>query len=118
MTDAEFLAHVQSKYPKDVFIGKVTGQVRMYRRAWDHLREFIWNRDEGQCVNCGRIVVLDKMLCQSVHAAHIQSKGAGYNDLPSNVRSLCMQCHHDEHSGKAVAKGRQAPERACESEGT
>ena len=102
MTDAEFLAIVQAKYPRDVRIGKVTRQVRLYRKAWDALREYVWNRDGRKCKNCLTPVDREKGLWTSVHPAHYKSKGSGGDDRPENVRSLCIQCHSSEHAGKDV----------------
>lgn len=103
MTDAEFLALVQAKYLKHVRIGRVTVQVRMYGPAWDMLREHVWNRDGRKCKNCLTPVDLAKGLWSTMHCAHIRSKGSGGSDLPSNVRSLCLQCHAEEHNGEDVA---------------
>ena len=102
MTDKEFLAIVQEKHPRDVRIGKVTGQVRLYGKAWDALREHIWNREGRKCKNCLTPVDLKKGLWSTMQAAHYKSKGSGADDLPSNTRSLCMQCHASEHAGRDV----------------
>ncbi len=102
MTDSEFLHLVQSKFPRNVRIGRVTGQVRMYGPAWDMLREHVWNRDGRKCKNCLTPVDLTKGLWSSVECAHYGSKGAGHDDLPGNLRSLCRQCHSDEHHGKVI----------------
>ena len=100
MTDAEFLALMQQKFPRYVKIGKVTGQVRLYGPAWDAVREHIWQRDGRKCLNCRAQVLLEKGDWWSVHCSHRKSKGSGGNDLPSNLRSLCGRCHAAEHSGK------------------
>lgn len=101
--DVAFLAEVQRLFPNHVKIGRVTGQVRLYGPAWDHLREFDWNRDGKKCVNCQSPVEIKKGLWSSVHCAHRKSKGSGGNDTPDNTRSLCGYCHSDEHSGKEIA---------------
>ncbi len=103
MTDAEFLAEVQKRFPKYVRIGKITGQVRLHGPAWDYLREYDWNRDGRQCVQCSSPVRITKGDWQSVQCAHRKSKGSGGSDLPENTRSLCLRCHASEHSGKDVA---------------
>lgn len=100
MTDAEFLASMQAKYPRYVTVGKCTGQVRMYGPAWDAVREQVWTREHGICQDCGKSVILQKGHWQTMHAAHIHGKGAGGDDLPGNIRCLCLECHSVEHSGK------------------
>lgn len=103
MTDKAFLALIREKFPRNVRVGDVTGQVRLKAKAWDFLREHCWNRDGRQCVNCRVPVTIEKGYWSSVHLAHRKSKGSGGSDLPSNVRSLCIRCHMAEHSGKKVA---------------
>lgn len=99
MTDAEFLSAVHGLYPKHVKVGKVTGQVRLYGPAWDHLRAFVWNRDGRRCVATGKPVILEKGHWNTMHLAHYKSKGSGGSDLPSNVRCLCLEAHSAEHHG-------------------
>lgn len=103
VTDAKFLEVIQSRFPRFVRIGKVTGQVRLSGPAWDALRAFVWQREAGKCQDCPRKVILAKGEWQTMHAAHIKSKGSGGSDLPSNIRCLCLECHAREHSGEKVA---------------
>ena len=103
MTDAEFLALVQAKFPHNVRIGDVTGQVRLKAAAWDFLREHCWIRDGKRCVHCKVPVTIEKGYWSSVQLAHYKSKGSGGPDLPSNVRSLCLRCHSAENAGKKVS---------------
>lgn len=103
MTDAKFLEVVQSRFPRFVRIGKHTGQVRLSGAAWDALRAFVWQREQGKCKNCSKNVTLTKGLWWTMHAAHIKSKGSGGSDVPSNVRALCLECHGAEHAGERVA---------------
>jgi 5-methylcytosine-specific restriction endonuclease McrA len=103
MTDADFLALMQQKHPRYVWIGRVTHQVRLKGPAWDALRESAWLRDGMKCRECGRAVILEKGDWISVHCAHIKSKGSGGSDLPCNVRSLCLSCHDKEHRGKLTS---------------
>lgn len=103
MTDAEFLALVQAKFPHNVRIGDVTGQVRLKAAAWDFLREHCWIRDGKRCFNCQVPVTIDKGYWSSVQLAHRKSKGSGGSDAPSNCRSLCIRCHSAEHAGKKVS---------------
>lgn len=99
MTDSEFLAAMQSRYPRYVKVGKVTGQVRMYGPAWDAVRESVWTREEGVCQDCGKSTILQKGDWRTMHAAHIHGKGSGGSDTPQNIRCLCLECHAREHAG-------------------
>lgn len=103
MTDEEFLAEVQRRCPKQVHIGKVSGQVRLYGPAWDYLREVVWQRERGLCQVNRKPVTLTKGQWHSMHAAHIHSKGAGGSDLPSNIRCLSLAAHGREHAGDRSA---------------
>ena len=103
MTDAQFLALVQARFPRSVRIGDVTGQVRLKAGAWDMLRRHCWERDGMRCVHCKVPVTIEKGYWSSVHCAHYKSKGSGGNDVPSNVRSLCGRCHDADHHGKEIA---------------
>lgn len=103
MTDPEFLALVQAKFPRSVHVGKVTGQVRLHGPAWDMLREVVWERDGRRCVHCKVPLIIKKGAWWSVECAHYKSKGSGGNDAPSNVRSLCGRCHDADHHGKEIA---------------
>lgn len=100
--DCAFLALMQEKYPKHVEIGKHTGQVRLYEKAWDAVRVYVWTREGGICQGCGDSTLIKKGDWRSMHTAHMKSKGSGGDDLPYNLRCLCGQCHAHEHSGKKV----------------
>jgi hypothetical protein len=100
VTDAEFLTHVQNTWPLHVRVGKITGQIRLTGPAYDELREVVWSRDHGRCVDCGNVVVLQKGYWTTMHFAHIKSKGSGGSDLPGNGLSKCLRCHAKEHAGK------------------
>lgn len=78
-------------------IGKVTGQARLKGPAWDFLREVVFYRDLGRCVDCGKKVILEKFEWNSMHCAHIKSKGSGRSDLPSNCVCKCLESHMKEH---------------------
>lgn len=106
MTDEGFLKAMQALYPAFVRVGKVSGQVRMQKDAWDALRAFVCVRDGSKCVDCGSRVVLAKGHWASVHCAHIKSKGSGGSDLPSNLLSKCINCHDKaHHTGKHARPG-------------
>jgi 5-methylcytosine-specific restriction endonuclease McrA len=100
ITDAEFIAKMERLYPKDVKRGKL--RVRLKGKALESLRTYCALRDGQRCQECD-IGVFDDLPDwhdQKYHMAHIQSRGACGSDVPSNVRTLCGQCHRKEHSGK------------------
>lgn len=101
--DQQFLDTVKTRYERFVRVGKVTGQVRLSGPAWDALRAFVWHRERGICQDTGKPVILEKGSWNSMHAAHIRSKGSGGSDLPSNIRCLHLEAHAAEHAGKRIA---------------
>jgi hypothetical protein len=105
MTDNEFLELVKISYPRHVRIGKVTGQVRLTGPAWDEVRAYVYQRENGICQESGRRVKLEKGYWDTMHCAHIRSKGSGGSDLPSNLRCLSLEPHAQEHAGRAALKG-------------
>jgi hypothetical protein len=63
-------------------------------------REAVFERDRGECVNCGASAP-DETL--DVH--HIVPRGRGGSDRLSNLALLCRQCHdaaHDEATAPTV----------------
>jgi hypothetical protein len=108
----DFVEQMKCRFPRLVKIGKVTGQVRMFGDAYDALREHVWWRDDGRCVECGRRVMLEKGHWRSAQLAHIKSKGSFGSDIPENVRILCLEHHAAEHSGKPIAAIARKPESA------
>lgn len=100
MSDSAFLELVLARWPKYVRIGKVTGQVRCYGPAWDFVREVVHEREKGICQDTGRPTILAKGYWDTMHAAHIKSKGSGGSDLPSNLRCLYLEAHAREHNGR------------------
>ena len=49
-------------------------------------------RDIGYCEYCGRQDI-------ALHAHHVVSRGAGGDDLESNLVCLCAICHTKAHAG-------------------
>lgn len=104
MTDAEFLAAMQAKFPKDVRVGKL-GIVRLKGKALAALRLHCGLRDGQRCVRChtGVFDDLPDWHDQKYHMAHWpHSRGAGASDLPSAVQTNCGKCHRKQHGGKEV----------------
>ena len=57
-----------------------------YPDDWDNLRRYIYERDDYTCQKCGVIDV-------ELHAHHIN----GRSHHPSNLVTLCRNCHADIH---------------------
>jgi hypothetical protein len=60
-------------------------ELKFWDRRWPRLRQFVIKRDEGKCQECGSREELE------VH--HIQPRRHGGRDAPSNLRTLCKECH-------------------------
>lgn len=82
-------------FPKDP-------HVRLEGAALTMLRLRCLLRDHGRCRNC-HVRVSDSLPDWHplrYHMAHIVSRGAGGEDVISNVRTLCGDCHRAEHQGR------------------
>ena len=74
---------------------KGSRQARGYGAAWDRLRKQILARDNYLCQACLRAAKVTA-LCMKPrdHAVdHIKPKAQGGTDHPSNLESLCSDCH-------------------------
>lgn len=60
---------------------------RLSRELWNLLRVQVWERDNHQCVHCGKPVSLSEC-----HIDHKVSGKCGSNSL-INLRTLCIRCH-------------------------
>ncbi len=56
-------------------------------------RQYVLYRDKHQCINCKKDDV-------PLQTHHIQPKREGGTDKPSNMVSLCVECHEGVHSGE------------------
>ena len=69
-------------------------QIRLNTKDWSALRKKVWQKQRGMCAKCGMWVRLDgDTIFNTAHLAHIKSRGAGGDDVESNVRILCYRCH-------------------------
>jgi 5-methylcytosine-specific restriction endonuclease McrA len=59
---------------------------------WRILRQYVYERDEGRCQYCGNPVEL--MDCHIHHALELSEGGTNH---PSNLKTLCKDCHKDRH---------------------
>lgn len=76
--------------------------IRLTGDALKRLRLDCWMRDLGRCKQCRRKVFFEARFDGdplAYHMAHIRSRGASGNDLLENVRTLCAECHREEHGG-------------------
>lgn len=62
------------------------------------LRMLAFVRDEGSCVDCGKMLDWN-----TFHLAHIRGK-RNWGDHIDNVKSKCPPCHFSEHNPKACPK--------------
>ena len=86
----------------EVFIGKVTGKVRLRGKALADLRYHRWMLDMCRCVVCGVRTFWQARYegdPQAYEMAHIKGRGASGGDTVDNVRVLCSVCHRKEHGG-------------------
>ena len=101
------------KYRKgEETIGK-TGRVRLRGKKLENLRRECFTRDESCCVweGCGKSLRWESGYSDSMHMAHIVSRGAGGSDVISNVRSLCPEHHFLEHAkGKSIEPTESLPD--------
>lgn len=88
--------------------------IRLKGPALGMLRIDCFLRDEGKCQECGAALRLDGGGFNQMQMAHIRGRGAGGEDVLSNVRSLCLVCHGIEHSyGKSGLKPVPSKERVA-----
>jgi len=57
------------------------------------VRQYVLYRDKHQCINCKKDDV-------PLQTHHIQPRSEGGTDKPSNMISLCVECHEKVHSGE------------------
>ena len=57
------------------------------------VRQYVLYRDKHQCINCKKDDV-------PLQTHHIQPRSEGGTDKPSNMVSLCVECHEELHSGE------------------
>jgi 5-methylcytosine-specific restriction endonuclease McrA len=76
------------------------GTVRLAGKELEALRRAMLKRDKSNCQAC-RVAVSDSFPAwhpKKAHMAHIKSRGAGGSDTLDNIRTLCGECHREEHS--------------------
>ena len=53
------------------------------------VKEKVYERDEGKCLICGRVVYVDNACCHYISRARL---GLG---IEENILTLCNDCHRD-----------------------
>lgn len=75
-------------------------------KEWQETRGYVLKRDNYLCVKCGAPAE------EVHHIKHLTLENIGDNSIslnPNNLRSLCRECHFEEHRGEH-GKGREAQE--------
>ena len=62
-----------------------------FTEEWHDTREYILERDDGKCRDCG-------VEYEVMHVHHIVPRKAGGTDDESNLVTLCTSCHTIEHA--------------------
>ncbi len=65
------------------------------RFGFTNTRAYVLERDKHSCQSCG-----EKDIPLNVH--HIVERSQGGSDLPSNLITLCINCHKEIHTGTQV----------------
>ncbi len=67
-------------------------KIGMTQKEWNNLREYIMERDNFTCQDCGKFGMLKGM---AVH--HIKPLYQGGDNNPDNLITLCNRCHRLKH---------------------
>ena len=65
---------------------------RMPLDLWRQMRQYVYERDGGRCQYCGSPTELFKC-----HIHHVLELGEGGTNHPSNLKTLCPDCHKQRH---------------------
>jgi 5-methylcytosine-specific restriction endonuclease McrA len=65
---------------------------RMPIDLWRQLRQFVYQRDNGACQYCGESTELF-----NCHCHHVLELSEGGTNHPSNLKTLCRECHKKRH---------------------
>lgn len=65
---------------------------RMELELWKPLKRHVYQRDKGKCKHCRK-----KVEYRYSHCHHIQPVGEGGSNLPKNLMTVCIPCHHKIH---------------------
>ena len=59
---------------------------------WEALRKYVFHRDRYTCHDCEKKLPPSELRCH-----HVVAKEIGGSDSARNLRTLCADCHLDEH---------------------
>jgi 5-methylcytosine-specific restriction endonuclease McrA len=62
------------------------------------IRQRVYMRDKGKCVDCGFCVSLKRGEWLSMHLMHLKSKGSGGDWSMENLATGCINCHAKRHN--------------------
>ena len=65
---------------------------RMPEHQWREVRQFVYARDNGLCQYCQKETELNKC-----HIHHVLELSEGGSNHPSNLKTLCKNCHKKRH---------------------
>lgn len=66
-------------------------------KEWKQTREYILRRDNYLCVRCGKPA---EEVHHIIHLSPSNIDDPSVTMDPNNLRSLCRECHFDEHRGE------------------
>lgn len=66
-------------------------------KAWRNTREYIYKRDMGLCVRCGRP---GKIVHHKIHLTPQNINDLAITLSEDNLELLCRECHAIEHEGQ------------------
>lgn len=65
---------------------------RMTIELWLPLKQYVYQRDGGACQYCGEPTAYEKSHCH--HVLELSEHGSNH---PSNLKTLCHDCHKKRH---------------------
>lgn len=65
---------------------------RMCVEDWLPLKQWVYERDKGHCQYCGEQVEYIKSHCH-----HVLELSEGGTNHPTNLKTLCVDCHKERH---------------------
>lgn len=104
---AKILAH-ERKAKRRALKAKLSQREKLERwQQMKALRELIYERDKGACRVCAKALMLDDGTPRTIMQMHhivYRSQGGSLTE-PSNLISLCFDCHRDEHEARIELSG-------------
>ena len=65
---------------------------RMSLETWRPLKQYVYQRDGGQCQYCK-----EQTQYEYTHCHHVLELFEGGTNHPSNLKTLCVKCHKGRH---------------------